>query len=405
MQVALDRKNLAAIAAGAALTASMVSIAVSQILLAVAICFTFPDWRHARMPRITWLLAAFAAWTLFAAALSADPAAAWPQVRKFYVYLIVPMIAAAYTGIPFARSILTWLGIAGAASSLWSVVQYAKKYAAAKSAGIDFTQAYIADRVTGFMSHWMTFGGTILIVFLLASAYLLFARTNQRWRVSLALALLAVALLLSWARGVQLGALAGLVYLTWHWKRYVVLLIPVVVLLLILILPEPEKSRAMSVFRPRGDMDSNAHRIALWRTGLVMIQQNPVTGVGPEQVERNFLRYAPEDIPRPIPRAWWYGHLHNIYIQFAADRGIPGMLMIVGYFLGSAWILSRAAGNAPPESRWMLHGIAAVVTGTLITGGFEHNLADSEVLQLVLGTTSLGHCLARLPVPATLTQQ
>ena len=121
--------------------------------------------------------------------------------------------------------------------------------------------------------------------------------------------------------------------------------------------------------------------------------------LGPEQVERNFDRYAPADIPRPFPRAWWYGHLHNIYIQFSADRGVPGMLAIIGFFLWSAWGIARAAARAEGEAKWMLHGIAAFAIGLMVTGFFEHNLADSEILMLALGLVTIGGQLARNTIP------
>ena len=162
-------------------------------------------------------------------------------------------------------------------------------------------------------------------------------------------------------------------------------------------MPQPEKDRVLSIVKPRGNTDSNSHRAALFFTGLAMIQAHPLIGVGPEQVERNFERYAPEDIPRPFPRAWWYGHLHNIYIQFSADRGIPAMLAIIGFFFWSTWTIARAAVRAGADRKWMLHGIAAVSIGILVTGVFEHNLADSEILMLALGLITLGGSLAADP--------
>jgi hypothetical protein len=37
-----------------------------------------------------------------------------------------------------------------------------------------------------------------------------------------------------------------------------------------------------------------------------------------------------------------------------------------------------------PEGRWVLHGGVALVAGILITGLFEHNLGDSEILLMTL---------------------
>ncbi|MFN0104508.1 MAG: O-antigen ligase family protein [Bryobacteraceae bacterium] len=393
MHDVLKRNNWPILAAGAALAASVGSIAISQYCLAAAIILTIRRWRQTKYPPGAWLLLFFFAWTVLAAALSFSPLSAWPQVRKFYVFLIVPCIATAYAGPSSARAILAGMGAFGTLSAAWSLLQYIKKYTAAQDAGANFTDAYIADRITGFMSHWMTFGGTMMTLFLLGSAYLLFRRPI-RWRVAAATMLVAIAIFLGWTRGIWIGAFAGVLYLIWSWRKMLVLAPPVLAFGAVMVMPQPEKDRVLSIFRPRGDTDSNSHRIALLRTGKAMIEAHPIVGVGPEQVERNFERYAPEDIPRPFPRSWWYGHLHNIYIQYSADRGIPAMLAFVSFLFWTTWRIARAAIRADGERKWMLHGIAAFAIGTLVTGLFEHNINDSEILMLALGLLTLGSCLA-----------
>jgi hypothetical protein len=139
MRDAFHRDNWPILAAGAAVAASVGSIAVSQLCLGAAILLTIRRWRSARYPAGAWLLLFFFAWTLLAAAVSDAPTAAWPQIRKFFVYLIVPCLAAAYTGPAAARAILSAMGALGTLSALWSLLQYAKKYAAAKAAGANFT--------------------------------------------------------------------------------------------------------------------------------------------------------------------------------------------------------------------------------------------------------------------------
>ncbi len=397
MHAALERRHWPLLAAGAALALSPVSIALSQLALAAAILLTLPQWRRAQYPPGALLLLFFFAWTLLAAALSADPPAAWPQLRKFYVFLIVPALAAALPSAAPVRSILASLTIGGALSALWGLVQYARKFAAAKAAGVDFTSAYIADRITGFMSHWMTFGGTIMAVFLLAAAFLLFRRPRP-WAAAPLLLLFAAALFLGWTRGIWIGCFAGILYLVWSWRRMLVIAPPLLAIAAVAVMPQPEQDRVLSIFQPRGETDSNSHRIALFRTGIEIIKTHPLTGVGPEQVQRNFDRFAPADIPRPFPVSWWYGHLHNIYIHYSADRGIPAMLAIVGFFALSFVTAARAARHATGDRQWILHGIAAFLAALLVTGIFEHNLADSEILMLSLGLATLGSRAAADPV-------
>jgi putative inorganic carbon (hco3(-)) transporter len=388
-----NRERYAAYAAGAAVAACLVSIALSQILLATAILLTLPSWRHAEYPRGAWLLLLFFALTLASAFAHGDPAVAWPQIRKFYVYLVVPSLAAAVSGHAFVRNTLAAAGAAGLASAFWSLVQYGRKYAAARQAGLDFSQAYVADRITGFMSHWQTFSGEMMILFLAAAAFVLFHRP-VRWRVAASAALFGLALLLAQTRGMWIGAFAGALYLLWSWRKPFILAAPLLACLVFVAGPQSARDRLVSIVRPRGETDSNSHRIALLRTGLEMAAANPWLGVGPERVERNFERYAPPDIPRPFPRSWWYGHLHNIYLQFAADRGLPAMAAIALFLFWNTFLILLAAAKAPADTRWMLHAIAAASLAMLVTGLFEHNLGDSEVLLLYLGLLTLGASLA-----------
>lgn len=375
--------------AGGAVVASLCSIAVAQILLGAATALAIYRWPERRFPPIGWPLAAFVGLTLLAVLASDNPAAGMPQVRKFFVYFILFALASALRRWSEVRWILAGVAAAGTLSALWSFVQYGRKYAAAKAAGIDFTLAYIADRTTGFMSHWMTFGGEMMIVLLLALAWLLFTKD---WRAAVVAVLTGVALLLGQTRGMWIGAAAGVVYLVWSWRRPVVLALPVVAGLVLAVGPATLQERALSIVRPRGDLDSNAHRQAMFRTGVAIIQAHPLLGIGPEMVKRQFPQYAPADIPRPFPTHWWYDHLHNIYFHFAAERGIPALLALV-FLMGSALLafLRGARATMDVERRAVLHGLTAVVIGVMTAGVFEYNLGDSEVLQLFLGLLVVGY--------------
>ncbi len=382
-------QRVSIVVAGCALVATLCSIAVSQILLGLATALALFQWRERRFPPIGWPLGAFVGLSLLAVLFSDSPAAGVPQLRKFFVYLILFALATALRRWVEVRWILAGLATAGTLSALWSFVQYGRKYAAAKAAGVDFTLAYIADRTTGFMSHWMTFGGEMMIVLLLSVAWFLFKRD---WRGAVVALLTGVALLLGQTRGMWIGAGTGIVYLVWSWKRPVVLALPVLAGLVLALGPATLQDRALSIVRPRGDLDSNAHRQAMFRTGIAIIQAHPVLGIGPEMVKRKFPEYAPADILRPFPIHWWYDHLHNIYLHFAAERGIPAVIALLWMIGGSLIVFLRSARRTEDaERRAVLHGVAAVIIGVLTAGIFEYNLGDSEVLQLFLGLLVVGY--------------
>ena len=89
-----------------------------------------------------------------------------------------------------------------------------------------------------------------------------------------------------------------------------------------------------------------------------------------------------------------YIHLHNLYLQYAAERGIPTMLCMMwalGLMLYDYW---RGLRSLPPgcsNRRFLLHGGIAVVLATLAEGMAEYNLGDSEVLTMFLVVMACGY--------------
>jgi O-antigen ligase len=198
--------------------------------------------------------------------------------------------------------------------------------------------------------------------------------------------IVALALLLSETRSIWIAAFCGVVYLLWFWRRLLVGLAPVVVVLALLAAPSNIQQRVTSLLHPHGDTDSNSHRIVCWRTGYEMIRAHPLLGLGPDVQKLKFFNYVPPDIPWPLP-VGFYGHLHNIYIQYAADRGIPTMLMLVWFLLQiivDAWRKLRTLPPGRSVSRFVLQAAVACTVGSMISGIFEYNLNTSVVLALFL---------------------
>jgi len=91
-----------------------------------------------------------------------------------------------------------------------------------------------------------------------------------------------------------------------------------------------------------------------------------------------------------LPRGW-YGHLHNIYIQYAAERGLPALaalLWLIGRMLAD---FRRGLRRVAREARFVLHGAVAVILAILAEGFFEHNLGDSEILTMFLTVIACGY--------------
>lgn len=384
--------------AAASAVAVLISIAASQLLLALAFAALLLSGRRLRLPPLWLPLAVFLAGTVVALLASEDPAAGSPQMRKLFVFLALPVVYSSLRDLRQARALVLAWAAAASASALLGLGQFAVKFETARRQGAGFYEAYVAERISGFMSHWMTFGGQMMLAGLLVAAFLLFspsARGRTRRLALAASALIAAAILLNMTRSIWLASAAALLYLMWCRRRVVLLLAPLAIGLFLLVAPASLRTRAVSIYRPRAEVDSNLHRIVCWRTGLRMIQAHPWFGLGPEVVRLRFHAYLPPDAPQPLPTGW-YGHLHNLYLHYAAERGIPTALALVWFLVQAFWELAGAARRAPPgsEARFLLHGAAACVLGIALSGFFEVNLGDSEVLALFLAVLALGY-LAR----------
>lgn len=371
-------------ALGAAATTS-VSIAAFQILLGAALAAMLAGRMKWRLPAHWQALAFFAVWTLLSLALSDLPRGGLPQIRKFYVWAMLFVVVALLREVRHVRwLVLAWLA-GGTLSALRGLWQFGARYAKAVDAHQDFYHAYVGDRITGFMSHWMTFSGQLMIVLLASTALLLWGRLEGRLKqvVILCLPIVAMALILALTRGIWIATAIGLAYLLWYWRSWSVVLIPVVALAGFYLGPPALRQRIISVVRPEGTTDSNLHRVYTFRTGIEMIKAHPWFGLGPERVGPHFREYVPADLPKELPDGY-YGHLHNIYVHFAAERGLPAMLALMYFLFATMWDWLRAAARAPDERVWIYRAGVAIMIGVMVTGLFEYNLGDSEILGMTL---------------------
>jgi putative inorganic carbon (hco3(-)) transporter len=375
-------------------TSILFSIALSQILLGLALLAIFASRLPVRFPPIKLPLALFVGQTVLALLCSGHVLAGLPQIRKFFVFGILLVVATVFESLQHVKVLcLAWCGVAGI-SAVFALIQYFHRDRDAHTIGAaDDYGFYLDSRLVGLASHWMTFGGELMIVFVMALSFVLFAEpTKWRWPVSCSLLLLWVVLLLGLTRCVFLiGVPAGATYLLWIRKRWIVAIVPLVVALVLWKAPFQVRERIGSVTAPHGTVDSNVRRVILSRTGLAMIKAHPLLGLGPEQVGAQFLKYVPSDIPRPLPKGW-YGHLHNIYLQYAAERGIPELLFMLAFLGKIVFDLRREIDNSSNrEGTWVLHGVVAVTCSILAEGLFEHNLGDSEVLTMFLSVVGCGY--------------
>jgi putative inorganic carbon (HCO3(-)) transporter len=382
-----------------ALLSILFSIAVSQILLALALAALLFSSDRIRLPPIKLPLALFMVGTVVSLLASGHIQEGMPQIRKFYVFLILLVAYSTIRKTSEIRAVvLLWAGIA-TLSAARSFFQFWRIYQQSQEQHVSFYDFYVGSRITGFMSHWMTFGGEEMIVLLLLASYLFFSG-ERRWKSWgwVCAVILVCSMVLGFTRSIfLLGFPIGLLYLLWFWKKWLVAVVPAVVLIAFFLGPQVLRERINSVFEAHGEVDSNRHRAILRETGTAIIGAHPWLGIGPEQVKYQVDRWVPASaLPLPVG---YYGHLHNIYLQYAAERGLPTLLVFLWMVAKILWDFGRALRRKliDREARFVLHGGIAAILAILAEGFAENNLGDSEVLTLFLAVVAFGYIAAEEP--------
>jgi O-antigen ligase len=286
----------------------------------------------------------------------------------------------------------------GAASALAGVVQFLGRRHDALRQNADTYGFYVDGRITGFASHWMTFGGEEMMILLMLVSVLLFS-DRPSWKRYLWPAAIVIwaAIGLGMTRCIfLLGLPLGIVYLAWRRRTFFVMAFLLGTAIGIVLAPAAVRLRIVSVAKPRSDIDSNAHRALCRIVGWQMAKTHPWLGLGPEQIGTQFDHYVPASIRRPLPTGW-YGHLHNIYLQYAAERGIFGLLSVLWLIGAAVWDFLKTLRQTglSAEMRAVLHGAVAVILAVLAEGIFEYNLGDSEVLTIFLSVIACGYVVVR----------
>jgi len=378
----------------ASAAAIVFSIAASQILLGAALAALLISGERLRLPAIQWPLGLFLTGTLLAWVFSGNLAAGLPQIKKFYVFTELLVVFSCLRNAAWIRRLfLVWAGFA-ALTATWGCVQFAGKIREARALHVNFYDFYVAERIRGFTSHWNTFSAEEMFALIMLAAFLMFARgpRNWIWLKAACAFLIVLAVLLAETRGVWFATAAAGAYLFWVWKKKLLLLVPVLIALAVFASPSAIRERFRSLVQPRR-VDSNQFRIVVWSTGVRMIEAHPWLGLGPEQPHIQFQQWVRGDIPRPLPTGY-YGHLHNVYLQYAAERGIPTTLVMLWLLIQIVVNFRRGLLGLPPgrdDRRFLLHGGIAAVLAVLAEGFVEYNLGDSEVLTMFLAVVACGY--------------
>ncbi|MEW6363934.1 MAG: O-antigen ligase family protein [Acidobacteriota bacterium] len=357
--------------------AAPISIFASQSCLIVALIAFLVDigaaMRRLRSAGVRWLGAGaggFAVCSLVSAALSPSPVESLVDCKSLLLVLLPFTILAFLDTARRWRVFLAALAVSSLIAAGFGIYQYFFQLGAAGLEG----------RARGFFSIYMTYGQFMMVIASFAFALVTEPGTLARRLAAAGVAVASTAaVVLSYVRGAWVGMLAGLAALLLRKKPWYLLGVPGILLFLLVLAPLNVFTRMVSIVSLRDE--SNRDRIDMVRSGVLMIRDHPLFGLGPNMVSRAYVLYMmPGAFPRVSP------HLHNNVVHLGAERGLFALffwcLMFGAYFGRVISLLRRApaGARAPP----LLDASLAAVVSFLVAGMFDYNFGDSEVVMPVL---------------------
>src|ERR1700681_3421452 len=135
-------------------------------------------------------------------------------------------------------------------------------------------------------------------------------------------------------------------------------------------------------------------RVTMLHIGERMIEARPLTGVGPNMVQRLYVEYRGSDpLAGPDGVVHINPHLHNNPLQIAAERGLPALAIWLWFLVALIRDLWKRFSSG--QQRVLAATALATIAALLTAGLFEYNFGDSEVLMLFLIIVSLPAAAAR----------
>jgi len=384
----------------------LISLAASQAMLgASALCYSIHllrDRPEVHFPPIKLPLALFCLGTVLSVFNAENPDVGWFAVRKLVLFTILLLGANLVISGKHLDFLFRGLFLESAVAGLVATGQFVVQYRAARALHPEHLYASMtSDRITGFMGHWMNFGGQQMLVFAALSAFLLFGlrrgagATGIResgggigessqpslWRPLgwLVWMVVVVSIVLNFTRGVWLGCFVASLYLVARWKPRWLLLLPALIVIGYFAAPSLVRHRIEVLRHPESD-PALSIRFEMWHVAGRMIREHPWLGVGPNNIEQVYALYLPAG---KSPEPGYHSHLHNNFFQFGAERGLPVLAAWVWMMGALGWHFWRRRGKLR-DRRWIADAAFAGWLALMVEGCFEFNFGTSPVLMLFL---------------------
>lgn len=285
---------------------------------------------------------------MFSSVFSLDPARSWGRLDTEIIKALSAILVFSAVSRAGREKAALWFVAGASAAALLGIYQ--------------FTSAL--PRAYGTM-HAVTYAQVIGLALVLAAALIPGAAGKKRTWLLSAFFVLSMAFGASLSRGPLLGLLLSFAILFAFQKgarKFLVYGLAVIMVYFgssaMLNLNERNKVAAVTSYVSGGKMSeqkdyASSVRLTMWKAGLEIFRDYPLTGTGPYALRKVFARYH----GRPADGKIDFPDVHNLYLQRAADTGLPGLLALLLLF--GAILKASAVAFFRRRDTYGLWGLAA----------------------------------------------
>ncbi len=342
------------------------------LLISSSISFFSNDEKLILPPYFKYLIA-FSILTFVSTIFSIDRVASIKDNKELFVYLLIPVFILAIKRVSMFRIAVYTIFYSAIVSSLIGIIISARE-------GIS-----LSHRLKGFSSHWMTYSGLLMMVFVFFAVFNAYEKKRTLKILNFILLIpILTSILLSLTRSTWIGIFISIsIFFLYYFRKQPKLIIGVALILSILffLLPGSIKSRVFSIF----DINNvtNMDRLHMAYTTLQIVKDHPLSGVGSDNVKKVYPDYRHKNATKNNP------HLHNNFFQIAAERGIFTLISFIVFFISVFIGLARKIKTGSEMEKRVSSAVLFMLISFLTAGMFEYNFGDTELKFLLLFFISL----------------
>lgn len=374
---------------------SAISITLAELFLLLGLGFWIADVIKNKIPlkeqfktSVTVPIAVFLFIHLLSAVLGIDPLNSLKDYKKVYIIFMF-FLSANYCGKEQDVRKIVNAFISGAV--------IVGVYCTVNTIYHRFGLHEMNFRASSFSGNHMHAGGMLMMACVVSAA----ALAHEAWSkiknyraillYALAFIFISAGLMFTYTRGSWLAAFLGVIMIALYTDKRLLMGALVVFVMALFILKDTSfMERAKSAVNV-GKKSSANERLLMWKSGLLMIKDRPLIGIGSANVDKIYPKYRLPESVEPNQ-----GHLHNNIIQLAVIDGIPGALAYLWIFtaLAAAYI-SALIKRKTGYMKTVLFACFSVSAGFFINGFFEYNFFSSQPVLMFWFLSGLGFAIIK----------